>query len=151
MKMNKEGTLLRPQHTYYSDEYAHAMCDLHLSDVVIEDDKGKLKLRYRLHAKHPHTIEGAMAYNILCPKCHRHLKQVGRSLSYHDLGLYACHSAIRFKEENAMNYTEVRIYTGQPEYSKHFWNAMRGQKAIIPDFPKAAAARQVLMHAKCHK
>lgn len=26
-----------------------------------------------------------------------------------------------------MNYTEVRIYTGQPEYSKHFWNAMRGQ------------------------
>lgn len=90
MKMNKEGTLLRPQHTYYSDEYAHAMCDLHLSDVVIEDDKGKLKMRYRLHAKHPHTIEGAMAYSILCPKCHHHLKQVGRSLSYHDLGLYAC-------------------------------------------------------------
>jgi len=26
-----------------------------------------------------------------------------------------------------MNYTEVRVYTGQPDYSKHFWNAMRGQ------------------------
>jgi len=28
-----------------------------------------------------------------------------------------------------MNYTEVRIYTGQPEYNKHFWNAMRGQES----------------------
>ena len=39
------------------------------------------------------------------------------------------HSAIRFKEGNAMNYTEVRVYTGQPDYSKHFWNAMRGQES----------------------
>jgi len=28
-----------------------------------------------------------------------------------------------------MNYTEVRVYTGQPEYSRHFWNAMRGQES----------------------
>ena len=68
MKMNKEGTLLRPQHTYYSDEYAQAMCDLHLSDVIIKDDNGKLKTRYRLHAKHPHNIEMALAYDINCPK-----------------------------------------------------------------------------------
>jgi len=27
-----------------------------------------------------------------------------------------------------MNYTEVIVYTGQPEYSKNFWNAMRGQE-----------------------
>lgn len=29
-----------------------------------------------------------------------------------------------------MNYTENRIYTGQPEYSKNFWNAMRGQESF---------------------
>ena len=28
-----------------------------------------------------------------------------------------------------MNYTESRIYTGQPEYSRNFWNAMRGQES----------------------
>jgi len=44
-----------------------------------------------------------------------------------------------------MNYTEVRVYTGQPEYSRHFWNAMRGQESDYSDFPKAAAARRVLM------
>lgn len=89
-KVNKEGTLLRPQHTYYSDEYAQAVCQLHLSKVIIRDNDGKLKTRYRLHSKHPHSIEMAMAYNIICPKCHNLLKQVGRSLSYHELGLYAC-------------------------------------------------------------
>ena len=30
IKTNKEGTLLRPQHSYYSDEYTESMCDLFL-------------------------------------------------------------------------------------------------------------------------
>lgn len=46
---------------------------------------------YRLHAAQPHSIDMALAYNIKCPKCHTHLlKQVGRCLNYHDLGLYKC-------------------------------------------------------------
>ena len=52
-KMNKEGTLLRPQHSYYSDKYAESMCDLFLSDSIVEDEHGKLHKYYRLHAKQP--------------------------------------------------------------------------------------------------
>ena len=35
-----------------------------------------------------------------------------------------------------MNYTEIRAYTGQPEYSKRFWNAMRGQESYYAELSK---------------
>ena len=89
-KLNKEGTLLRPQRSYYSDEYAQAMCDLYLSDEIIRDEKDNTHTRYRLHAKQPHNIEMALAYDLMCPKCSGHLKQVGRTLTAHELGQYAC-------------------------------------------------------------
>ena len=90
-KMNKEGTLLRPQHSYYSDEYAQSTCDLFLSDSIVEDEHGKLHKYYRLHAKQPHDMEMAFAYDIHCPDCHSGmLKQISRPLNYHEQGLYRC-------------------------------------------------------------
>ena len=35
VKMNKEGTLLQPSYSYYSEEYAQRMCDLYL--VLCQD------------------------------------------------------------------------------------------------------------------
>nr|DAG54504.1 MAG TPA: terminase large subunit [Bacteriophage sp.] len=39
-----------------------------------------------------HTIEDALAYDIKCPECgHRNtLRQIGRVLDMHNLGLYKC-------------------------------------------------------------
>ena len=91
-KMNKEGTLLRPQHSYYSDKYAESMCDLFLSDSIVEDEHGKLHKYYRLHAKQDHNMEMAFAYDIHCPDYQNGmLKQISRPLSYNELGLYKCH------------------------------------------------------------
>ena len=45
---------------------------------------------YRLHAKQPHGIEDALAYDVKCPCCGRTLKQIGRMLDCYDLGLYRC-------------------------------------------------------------
>lgn len=39
-KANNEGTLLRPQHTFCSEEYAENMCDLFLKECVMEDGQG---------------------------------------------------------------------------------------------------------------
>ncbi len=90
-KCNKEGTLLRPSRTYYSDTYAEAMCDLYLKDELEKDENGKIKTFYSLHAKHPHTQEQALAYDISCPKCNNsRMRQVGRQLTCNELGLYAC-------------------------------------------------------------
>ena len=90
-KMNKEGTLLHPQHSYYSDEYAKNTFDLFLSDCIVEDEHGKLHKYYRLHAKQAHNIEMAFAYDIHCPNCKSSmLKQIGSSLNYNELGLYKC-------------------------------------------------------------
>ena len=91
MKMNKEGTLLRPQHSYYSDEYAQRMCDLYLSSSIVKDEQGKLHKYYRLHAKQDYNMEMAFAYAIHCPDCQSGmLKQIARPLSYNELGLYRC-------------------------------------------------------------
>ena len=91
MKMNKEGTLLRPQHSYYSDEYAQRMCDLYLSSSIVKDEQGKLHKYYRLHAKQAHNTEMALAYDIHCPECNNGmLKQISRPLNYNELGLYRC-------------------------------------------------------------
>lgn len=90
-KMNKEGTLLHPQHSYYSDEYAQRMCNLYLSDSIVKDEQGNLHKYYRLHAKHEHSLEMAFAYDILCPQCKvTKLKQIGSQLTYNELGLYKC-------------------------------------------------------------
>jgi hypothetical protein len=91
MKMNKEGRLLRPQHSFYSDEYAQKMCDLYLSSSIKKDEQGKLHKYYRLHAKQAHNMEMAFTYDIHCPNCKSGmLKQIGSSLNYNELGLYRC-------------------------------------------------------------
>lgn len=89
--MNKEGTLLLPNNSFISDEYAEKMCDLFLRSSVEQDEQGKLHKYYRLHAKQAHNTEMALAYDILCPECRvGMLKQIGRQLSYNELGLYRC-------------------------------------------------------------
>ena len=54
-----------------------------------------MKKFYRLHAKEPHTIEMALAYDIKCPACKKSLKQVGRQITTTKLGLYTCPSCNR--------------------------------------------------------
>lgn len=88
---NKEGTLLSSNNSLYSDEYAENMCDLFLRSSVVKDEHGKLHKYFRLHAKQAHNTEMALAYDIHCPECHSGmLKQIGRQLSYNELGLYRC-------------------------------------------------------------
>lgn len=90
-KMNTEGTLLRPKSSYCTDEYAEKMCDLYLRDEIHKDEHGKLHKHYRLHAKQSHNIEMAFAYDISCPNCLvGMLKQIGRAVNSHELGLYVC-------------------------------------------------------------
>jgi predicted RNA-binding Zn-ribbon protein involved in translation (DUF1610 family) len=89
-KKNKEGNFLEATHSYYSDEYAQAMCDLYLSDELARNEAGRLQNYYRLHAKNIHSPEMELAYDIGCPKCGKHLKQVGRRISFNELGLYTC-------------------------------------------------------------
>ena len=88
---NKGGTLLLPNNSYISDEYAEKTCDLFLRSSVVQDEQGKLHKYYRLHAKQAHNTEMALAYDIQCPECRvGMLKQIGRQLSYNELGLYRC-------------------------------------------------------------
>lgn len=90
-KMNTEGTLLRPKSSYCTDEYAEKMCDFYLRDEIHEGEHGKLHKYYRLHVKQPHNIEMSLAYDINCPNCLvGMLKQIGRAVNSHELGLYVC-------------------------------------------------------------
>ena len=89
-KLNKEGTLLNASHSYYTEEYAQRMCSLYLTDELSRDETRKIKRTYRLHASNDHTEEMAFAYEIHCPKCGNHLKQIGRQLTLNTLGLYKC-------------------------------------------------------------
>ena len=89
-KLNKEGTLLNASHSYYTEEYAQRMCSLYLTDELSRDETGKIKRTYRLHASSDHTEEIAFAYEIHCPKCGNHMKQIGRQLTLNTLGLYKC-------------------------------------------------------------
>lgn len=66
------------------------MCDLYLKDELAKNEEGRVKKFYRLHAKKEHTQEMALAYDIQCPKCSGRLKQIGRQLSFNELGLYTC-------------------------------------------------------------
>ena len=91
IKKNEEGTLLHPQHSYYSDEYTENMCDLFLRDCIVEDEQGKQHQYYRLHARQAHNMEMAFAYDIHCQECNSGmLKQISRPLNYNELGLYRC-------------------------------------------------------------
>ena len=55
-----------------------------------KDENGRMRRRYRLHSDKPLSIETALTYDIDCPHCGARLRQVGRCLNAHDLGLYAC-------------------------------------------------------------
>lgn len=90
IRNKKNVNLLTPSHSTYSDEYAQRMCSLYLSDEIHVDDKRQTHKYYRLHAKDAHSEEMALSYDIACPHCGTHLKQVGRTLNYNDLGLYIC-------------------------------------------------------------
>ena len=85
-----KGNYLTASSSSYSEEYAQRMCDLYLKEEVTENEKGHMQKYYRLHAKHEHTPEMALAYDIQCPDCYRTLKQVGRQISFNKLGLYTC-------------------------------------------------------------
>ena len=87
-KLNRRH--VNASHSYYSEEYAQRMCSLYLTDELSRDEIGKIKRTYRLHASNDHTEEMAFAYEIHCPKCGNHLKQIGRQLTLNTLGLYKC-------------------------------------------------------------
>lgn len=89
-KLNKEGTLFSTSTTSYTEEYAEHALPIYLSSTLITDNKGMHRRRYRLHSMKPLTIEDALAIDISCPTCHHNLRQIGRSLNAHELGLYAC-------------------------------------------------------------
>lgn len=90
IKLNKQGTLLLPQHTLYSEEYARSMCNLYLSEEYSSDAYYNVSKQYRLHAREPHSVDMALAYDIKCPNCGTMMKQVGQTLNYYDLGAYIC-------------------------------------------------------------
>lgn len=86
----KGGKYMIPHETTFTNEYAESMCSLWLTDEVVKDERGELHRYYRLHAQQPHNIEMALAYDIQCPRCSQKLKQIGRCLNSHELGLYRC-------------------------------------------------------------
>ena len=88
----KNTNYLETTSGYYSDKYAQRMCNLYLKDEIHRNEDGKTTRYYRLHAKHPHTQEMALAYDIQCPKCRNKLKQVGRQNTMNELGLYTCNT-----------------------------------------------------------
>lgn len=93
VKQNKEGTLLKGTHSFYSESFAQDHCNLYLTDSLVEgngENEHSHVRRYRLHAKNPHNIEMALAYDINCPHCGNRMKQVGRQLDFYELGVYAC-------------------------------------------------------------
>lgn len=82
---------LEPQNTYYSEKYIADHFDLYLTSEYIPDNHGNTRRYYRLHARNPHTVEMALAYDIKCPCCGGNvLKQVGRCNDHYTLGLYEC-------------------------------------------------------------
>ena len=93
LKPNKyDWRTLEPKtHTSFSEEYIADHEDLYLTTEFIVDEYNKGHRHYRLHANSPHSIEMALAYDIKCPNCQRNnLKQVGRCMNSHTLGLYQC-------------------------------------------------------------
>ena len=89
---NADGrfVFLSSHKTYSSADYAKQSYKLYLTDELDKDEHGRIFTYYRLHAMDARSPEQAMRYSICCPKCGATLRQVGRSLNYHDLGLYEC-------------------------------------------------------------
>ena len=81
---------LTPTHSGNTKEYNESHYDLCLNEVIVPDEFGHTKKYYRLHAKHPHSTEMALAYDIQCPHCAGLLKPVGRMLNANELFLYEC-------------------------------------------------------------
>ena len=96
-KMGEKRTVLNPVHTYVSDEYAEQEMDLFLRSEIVEHGYARYTNAYRLYAREPHTIEMALAYDISCPECGKTIKQVGRCVNSHKLGLYRCPACDRAK------------------------------------------------------
>lgn len=74
----------------YTEEYAQRMFNLYLKEELIRNESGRVEKYYRLHAKEDHTQDMALAYDVQCPNCRNKLKQVGRQLTFNELGLYMC-------------------------------------------------------------
>ena len=89
-KADKAGTVFTTKDTYYTKEYAKQYMPMYLDGHIVVDENGRHRNRYRLHCDKPLTIEAALALDINCPKCGSRLKQIGRCLNAHDLGLYKC-------------------------------------------------------------
>lgn len=83
---------LEPQtNTLYSEQYIADHYDLYLTQEFVPDNSGNTRRYYRLHAKHAHSTEMALAYDIRCPRCGVNvLKPVSRCIDFHTLGLYEC-------------------------------------------------------------
>lgn len=87
----KNPCVFVPQDSSSTADFIKRTSDLYLSVQLNSDQYGRTHRAYRLHAKKPHTVEMALQYDIKCPRCRvRDLKQVGRCLNSHDLGLYKC-------------------------------------------------------------
>ena len=91
LKANKVNwRILHPLNVLSTEEHIAEHNDLYLSTEFSNDESGYPHKRFRLHAKYPHNIEQALAYDIKCPSCGNYLKQVGRCRDSHTLGLYKC-------------------------------------------------------------
>lgn len=90
-KLNHNSGHLYPQTSFYSNEAADSLCTLHLRSELYKGTDGKHHTAYRLHAHDSHTLEDTFGYVVHCPRCSTHvMKQVGRCLDSHTLGLYTC-------------------------------------------------------------
>lgn len=89
-KNHKESTILYPQSSYYSEDYAQRMCSWYLTSHLDRAEHGKVHTTYRLHSSEPRTFAEYMAYDIVCPKCGQRMQPIDNALNYHDLALYSC-------------------------------------------------------------
>lgn len=87
--LNKK--ILRPTSYIITEEGLKHSYELYLTkELWKQKTYGNFRSVYRLHACVPHTVEMALAYNILCPKCGKPMRQIGRCQDFHTLGLYEC-------------------------------------------------------------
>ena len=86
----KGSTHMTPSESTYTLDYLKGVSDLCLSEEIKADQYRNLTKYYRLHAKHDHGFEQALAYDIHCPRCGHLLKYVGGARNTHDLGLFRC-------------------------------------------------------------
>lgn len=88
--LHTEGKNLVPQNSYYSEEYAARMCSWYITDHPVKDERGRVRMLYRLHSCHDRSFADFMQYDVRCPKCNERLRPVQNAINTHDLALYAC-------------------------------------------------------------